>query len=86
MSPGCREYAQFLADLRAHVLAGGPKPREALGMGRGAWGNRSGSDIAALDEEGSAAVPNGEAAPSGAAEHAAKGESQSISSLAVPCT
>lgn len=56
----CREHAQFLAELRAHILLGGPKPSQPVagGLNRNAWANRSGSDIAAHDrlDEASAAA------------------------------
>jgi hypothetical protein len=47
----CREYKQFLTDVREHILHGKPKPvnQPALSS-RYSAGNRSGSDIAALDE------------------------------------
>ena len=59
-----REYAAFLAELRAHILLGAPKPSGKAGGGEGqssslnrhAWANRSGSDIAAYDRLDDAAV------------------------------
>lgn len=61
----CREHAQFLSELRAHILLGGPKPSQpaAGGLNRHAWANRSGSDIAAhdrLDEATASAVASKE--------------------------
>lgn len=56
-----REYAAFLAELRAHILVGAPKPSgQASGnsssLNRHAWANRSGSDIASYDRLDDGAV------------------------------